>query len=179
MLWKISKEFDFCYGHRVWSQTLNEDLSIDTCLCCRHLHGHNGKVKVYLSSEKLEKGMVTDFKHLGWFKKFLDDTLDHKFIIDINDPLFETMLPLYKDKINLVSHKEGYKTPDLNYIKNEPKHIHEMYEGFVIVDFVPTSEEISAWLLKIVEVKMKSLNIKVSHIEFLETPKSKSVVYSS
>lgn len=179
MLWEISKEFDFCYGHRVWSQTLNEDFSLDSCLACRHLHGHQGKVIVHLCSDRLEKGMVTDFNHLNWFKKFLDDTLDHKFIIDINDPLFETMLPHYKDKSNLVLHKEGYKTPNLNYVKDEATHILEMYEGFIIVDFVPTSEEISAWLLKVVESKMKAFNVKVSHIEFLETPKSKSVVYSN
>ena len=48
MKWEISKEFDFCYGHRVWSQTLNIDFSLDACLKCRHIHGHEGKVIVYL-----------------------------------------------------------------------------------------------------------------------------------
>ena len=92
-MWEISKEFDFCYGHRVWSQSLNVEFSLDSCLMCRHLHGHQGKVIVYLKSDSLKSGMVTDFKHLNWFKKFLDDVIDHKFIIDINDPLFKTLLP--------------------------------------------------------------------------------------
>ena len=92
-MWEISKEFDFCYGHRVWSQSLNVEFSLDSCLMCRHLHGHQGKVIVYLKSDTLKSGMVTDFKHLNWFKKFLDDVIDHKFIIDINDPLFSTLLP--------------------------------------------------------------------------------------
>ena len=92
-MWEISKEFDFCYGHRVWSQSLNVEFSLDSCLMCRHLHGHQGKVIVYLKSDTLKSGMVTDFKHLNWFKKFLDDVIDHKFIIDINDPLFATLLP--------------------------------------------------------------------------------------
>ena len=70
MKWEISKEFDFCYGHRVWSQTLNIDFSLDACLKCRHLHGHQGKVIVYLESNELNNSMVTDFKHLNWFKKF-------------------------------------------------------------------------------------------------------------
>ena len=178
MVWEISKEFDFCYGHRVWSQTLNQEFSIDGCLACRHLHGHQGKIVIYLKSDKLENGMVTDFNHLNWFKQFLDDTLDHKFIIDISDPLFETMLPHYKDKDNLYIHPENYRTPNLNCIKNEPIHIYEMYEGFIIVDFVPTSENISAWLLQIVQKKMMEINITVSRIEFFETPKSRSIVYS-
>ncbi len=178
MMWKISKQFDFCYGHRVWSQELNSDYSLDSCLMCRHLHGHQGKVLVYLESDKLQNGMVTDFKHLNWFKRFLDDTIDHKFIIDINDPLFETMLPHYKDKKNLIEQKENYKIPDLSILKDEPKHILEMYEGYIIVDFVPTSENLSFWLLKIVEKKMAELNIRVSHLEYFETPKSKSTVYN-
>jgi 6-pyruvoyltetrahydropterin/6-carboxytetrahydropterin synthase len=178
MNWEISKEFDFCYGHRVWSQQLNIEFSLDDCLMCRHLHGHQGKIKVSLESQTLEGGMVTDFKHLNWFKKFLDDTLDHKFIIDINDPLFETLLPMFEDKTNLIEFEQGYKTPDMSQLAEKPLHIKELYEGFIIVDFVPTSENLSAWLLKIAQEKMEKIGVKVSKVEFWETPKSKSTVYA-
>lgn len=178
MRWQISKQFDFCYGHRVWSQELNTEYSLDDCLMCRHLHGHQGKIIVHLESNSLQNGMVTDFKHLNWFKKFLDDTIDHKFIIDINDPLFETLLPHYKNKENFIQMPQNYKIPDLTLVKDEEQHILEMYEGFIIVDFVPTSENLSAWLLKIVQEKMAKIDIKVSHLEYFETPKSKSTVYS-
>jgi len=89
MKWTIDKSFDWCYGHRVWSQELNAEFTADegTCLACRHLHGHQGKLKVMLEGDELERGMVTDFKHLGWMKNFIDDVLDHKFIMYINDPL--------------------------------------------------------------------------------------------
>jgi 6-pyruvoyltetrahydropterin/6-carboxytetrahydropterin synthase len=178
MKWQISKQFDFCYGHRVWSQELNKEYALDDCLMCRHLHGHQGKIIVHLESNKLKNGMVTDFKHLNWFKKFLDDTIDHKFIIDINDPLFETLLPHYNDKKKFHKMEQGYMIPDLNIIKNESPHVKEMYEGFIIVDFVPTSENLSYWLLKIVSQKMAKIDIKVSHLEYFETPKSKSTVYN-
>lgn len=177
MHWKISKEFDFCYGHRVWSQTLNPEFSLDECLKCRHLHGHQGKILVYLEADELSNGMVTDFKHLNWFKQFIDDVLDHKFILDINDPLYSSLLSLVK-KDELVQFPEGYKIVDLSKFTNEEIHIKELYEGYIIVDFVPTSENLSAWFLKIVQNKMKKLNVKVSHIEFLETPKSKSTFYA-
>ena len=178
MKWDIAKEFDFCYGHRVWSQTLNPDFSLDECLACRHLHGHQGKVIVHLVADRLSNGMVTDFKHLNWFKRFLDQTLDHKFILDINDPLFNTLLPHYIDRKNLTQHDEGYFTPNLNLIQDQPMHVIEMYEGFILVDYVPTSENLSAWLLGVVQKKMQTINIQVSHLEFLETPKSKSTVYA-
>ncbi|MDK2047142.1 6-carboxytetrahydropterin synthase [Aliarcobacter butzleri] len=174
MKWEISKEFDFCYGHRVWSQTLNIDFSLDSCLKCRHLHGHQGKVIVYLESNELNNSMVTDFKHLNWFKAFLDDVLDHKFILDINDPLFSTLVPNIK-KEDLIKFDEGYFSINLTNFKNEEL---ELYESYVVVDFVPTSENLSAWFLKIVQEKMNGLNIKVSKIEFLETPKSKSTFYA-
>ncbi len=177
MKWEIAKQFDFCYGHRVWSQTLNVEFSIDSCLACRHLHGHQGRLIVYLESDELKDGMVTDFHHLNWFKYFLDKTLDHKFIIDINDPLFETLLPDYKDKKNLVDCKEGYKKPNLDTLKGKPKHLFEMYEGYIIVDFVPTSENISTWLMEIIAKKMSKIGVRVSRLEFFETPKSRSLVY--
>ena len=177
MTWKISKSFDFCYGHRVWSQELNPDFSLDPCLKCRHLHGHQGQVILHVESTKLTNGMVTDFAHLNWFKAFLDDVLDHRFIIDINDPLFETLLPHYK-KDELIEHAEGYKTPDLTKIANEENHIIEMYESYIVVDFVPTSENLSTWFMQIAQEKMKELDVKVSQIEFAETPKSTSNVYA-
>ena len=74
--------------------------------------------------------------------------------------------------------EQNYKIPNLTLIKDEPIHIMEMYEGFFIVDFVPTSENLSAWLLEIVQKKMAKINIHVSHLEYFETPKSRSVVYS-
>lgn len=174
MQWTISKQFDFCYGHRVWSQSLNKEYALDECLSCRHLHGHQGKIIIHLSAKSLKNGMVTDFKHLNWFKQFLDSTLDHKFIIDINDPLFCTLLPHFSDKKDLLSFHEGYFSPNLAKLKDEPRHIFEMYEGYVIVDFVPTSENLSAWLYSIVQDKMRHLDIDVTCVEFFETPKSKS-----
>lgn len=53
-----------------------------------------------------------------------------------------------------------------------------MYEGYILVDFIPTSENLSAWFLQIAQNKMSKLDIKVSSVEFAETPKSKSHVYS-
>lgn len=177
MHWKISKEFEFCYGHRVWSQSLNTEFSLDPCLKCRHLHGHQGKILVYLEANELKDGMVTDFKHLNWFKQFIDDVLDHKFILDINDPLFATLLPNI-DKKDLITFPQAYKLVDLTQFRDDEIHISELYESYIIVDFVPTSENLSAWFLKIVQEKMNKLNVKVSHVEFLETPKSKSTFYA-
>lgn len=179
MVWQISKEFDFCYGHRVWSQELHSEFSLTGCLACRHLHGHQGKIIVFLQSDILKNGMVTDFHHLNWFKLFLDETLDHKFIMDIHDPLFETLLPHFKNKQPLIHHEAGYQTPDLGHLKDEPAHLTELYESYIIVDFVPTSENISTWLMQIIQKKMKKLGVHVSHVEFLETPKSRSIVYAS
>lgn len=162
------------------------------------MHGHEGLVKVFLTEEKdsaniIDTGMVTDFKHLGWLKNFIDDTLDHKFIMDINDPLISDELALLIDKETgkidkslLFEMSEGYWIPSIDYISNifkkleddtdsiaKERAIIEKYEGFVLVDFVPTSENLSGWLLKIAQNKMKDLKgVKVQAVEYWETPKS-------
>jgi len=203
MKWIIDKSFSFCYGHRVHNQRLNTNFteSGDACLACRHIHGHEGLVKVFLEEDygadeisNVEKtGMVTDFKHLGWFKNFLDDVLDHKFIMDIKDPLFKTEFPLcFGDQNSSITSMDPYKTirmpenywiPNLTVVRNwceennldeqESSAIFEKYEGAVFVDFVPTSENLAAWLLNVVQEKMESLSgVKVKAIEYWETPKS-------
>lgn len=203
MKWFIDKSFSFCYGHRVHNQRLDTKFteSGDACLACRHLHGHEGLVKVFLTTEDganaetevAKTGMVTDFKHLGWFKNFLDDTLDHKFIMDIKDPLFKDEFPLCfgeseeecspmdSSKVHLMP--EGFYIPDLTMVSEmvqqncaneaEASAIYEKYEGAVFVNFVPTSENLAAWLLKVVQEKMKDLpGVKVHAVEYWETPKS-------
>jgi 6-pyruvoyltetrahydropterin/6-carboxytetrahydropterin synthase len=175
--WKISKQFDFCYGHRVHNQTLNADYSIDNRCVCRHLHGHQGKVLVYLTADTLDRGMVTDFKHLNWFKKFLDDVLDHKFIIDRNDPMFRYIIPHPPTlELGWKRFEEGYEIVDPNFMKFiESESLIEVLEGFVVVDFVPTSENLSKWLFEIVQKKMRQIGIETESVQFFETPKSQSI----
>ncbi len=178
MKWTIDKSFDLCYGHRVWSQTLDREYSLNTCLECRHLHGHQGRVTVFLEASNLNMGMVTDFKHLEWFKLWLDSVVDHKFIIDRNDPLFFDLMSHYCDKngdmdqSGFTYHEGGYWTPRLELLPKTDDALREKYEGMVVVDFVPTSEMLAAWFFGVVEKKMQKLNIEVKAIEFWETPKS-------
>lgn len=196
MKWTIDKSFSFCYGHRVHNQRLNTKFTDngDSCLACRHLHGHEGLVKVFLeensnSTNMSETGMVTDFKHLGWFKNFLDNTLDHKMILDIKDPLLPYELPelhspdTFELQTEYLTYWENeFWTVDLTRLINDmnlnldnpsEKALFEKYEGIVLVDFVPTSENLSGWLLSIANKKMKDLpGVRVKAVEYWETPKS-------
>lgn len=176
---KITKEFDFCYGHRVWSQELNAALSIDNKCVCRHLHGHQGKIIIELSAPNLTRGMVTDFKHLNWFKNFVDDFIDHKFIIDLHDPAFTYLIPvsvpdeLGKSYLSFEHFEEyHFTTINMKYYEKAESWKQELLEGFIIVDFVPTSENISKWIYDIVSKKMNPYGIQVSCVEFKETPKT-------
>ena len=193
----IDKSFSFCYGHRVHNQRLDTNFTEDgnACLACRHLHGHEGLIKIFLEeiitgNNVTETGMVTDFKHLGWMKNFIDDVLDHKMILDIKDPLHsENLIWLFDDDEELdlkTCHHmaEGYWIPDLTKIlesmdafgdsnSSKNKAILEKYEGIVLVNFVPTSENLAGWLLEIASKKMRGIpNIRVSAVEYWETPKS-------
>lgn len=208
MGWSIDKQFSFCYGHRVYTQLLNQDYcGEDNKAKCRHLHGHEGLVHVHLQSEKLnDQGMVEDFKHLGWLKLLIDDIVDHKFIIDYRDPMFKKLvndvfiekleqkmlednvapyfgLDLNNDKFILDYTKE-ITVPGLDHVigrriilnqidKTSPEY--ETLEGYLIVDFIPTSENLAKWMYELVDAKMKLLGAKVSHVEWFETPKSRSI----
>ena len=47
-------------------------------------------------------------------------------------------------------------------------HLNEYYESFIIVDFIPTSENLSKWLCEIVNYKMSQIEISVDKVEFLK-----------
>jgi 6-pyruvoyltetrahydropterin/6-carboxytetrahydropterin synthase len=188
-MWQIDKTFDFCYSHRVYVQRLNIDYcsSGDTACACRHIHGHQGKVHVFLESETLDdRAMVVDFKEIGFMKDFIDGRLDHKFIIDAKDPMFghlvdgtwnlvkQTPIKFTEVLVPGTSYIAG-RVIDLSSIADlEGTPEYEVLEGFFIIDFIPTSENLSEWLHTIAQVKLDGLGVKVTKVEFWETPKSRS-----
>ena len=159
--WTIDKTLEFCYGHRVWTQTLNSKYANDLKCACRHLHGHEGKIQVYLTGDSLDQtGMITDFRHLEWLKKWINEFIDHRFILDVHDPLFmqligsKVLTPVIVPGTTFVAGRQimldhdAVETPEYEY-----------FEGFFVVDFVPTSENLSHWMVKIVESKMSMLGV--------------------
>lgn len=174
-MFNIDKTFEFCYGHRVWSQVLDANYADDLKCACRHLHGHEAKVQVYLSAEKLERGMVTDFRHLEWLKKWLNAFVDHKFIIDQRDPLYEHLLggatthaPAEPVFINNL--RAGW----VFGVEEETTPLEELFGGVLVVDFVPTSENLAKWLHGLVQEKMNPLKVQCTRVDWWETPKSRS-----
>ncbi len=193
----IDKTFHWEAGHRVWSQTLDTKYTSrgEGCCACRFRHGHSYKMKVFLeetiSGENIEEtGMVIDFKMIGFAKDFVDDVLDHKMILDINDPLHgEDSIWLLNDDGELdlnTCHEmpDGYWIPDMTQIVESMKRfgdidtpqnkaILEKYEGTVLVDFLPTSENLANWLFGIIEDRLKDIDdVQVNAIELWETEKS-------
>lgn len=165
----IDKEFSFEMGHRVWAQKLNRpDLSISTDCACKHLHGHSYTIKVFLGADELDQSsMVTDFKNLNFMKKFVDDVLDHKFMIDVNDPNFDiitgTQPPL------LANFKNFLNLGKLEPSSNESLQLHR--NSFVLVDFVPTSENICRYLKEYAQEQIGDF-AAVAALELWETKKS-------
>jgi len=155
-MYEISKAFDFCYGHRVWNQDLKQEYAGRMESRCKHLHGHQGRVVVFLEATDLSNGMVTDFNHLNWFKQFIDENIDHKFVIDRHDPIFGYMMGALNDE-------------------NDEQLEKEYDDSFYTVDFVPTSENLAKWVFDLVQEKMKPLGVTVAKVEWCETPKSCSV----
>jgi 6-pyruvoyltetrahydropterin/6-carboxytetrahydropterin synthase len=77
-MFRVSREIDFCYGHRL----LNYDGK------CKYLHGHNGTAILTIETDRLDdRGMVVDFSDIKQIvSAWIDDNLDHRMILHRNDP---------------------------------------------------------------------------------------------
>ena len=96
MTYTVGREIHFSYGHRLLNYKGK----------CARLHGHNGRVRIEITAEKLDsQGMVVDFyeiqKTIG---EWIDKTLDHRMILSERDPL---VLVLQKTGEPLVLMKEN------------------------------------------------------------------------
>jgi len=170
----ISKDLELCFGHRVWTQQLDAEFSVDTQCRCRNCHGHQGLVKIVFEAEELNaQAMVVDFKMSNWLKKFLDDYLDHKFLVDSHDPLYKHFVdedfPLVPIFVGGVKEPVGHKV-DVSTIEDIER---EWYESFFIVDFCPTSENLSKWIYNFSKEKMAKV-AKVVQVDWCETSKTRA-----
>lgn len=163
-MWEISKQISFCYGHRVHTQKLEEEFcSVGDSACkCKHRHGHQGELLVYLEGHTNHQGFVTDFKHLGWLKDLVDKYWDHKFIIDINDPGFEMLM-----NGSLVFNTEDY------IINNEPvtfkKPQYLDYKGIHIpLSEVKVEGVRLGWTVEVSSVPNIQENLEIHEVEILE-----------
>jgi 6-pyruvoyltetrahydropterin/6-carboxytetrahydropterin synthase len=82
-MYSVTKKFSFCYGHRLLNYAGK----------CKNLHGHNGLVEISVDKEALDDlGMVVDFGDIkDAAKKWVDDTLDHRLILNEDDPIIPDM----------------------------------------------------------------------------------------
>ena len=78
-MYAITKEVYFCYGHRLMNHPGK----------CRNLHGHSVKASITIKHQQLnEQGMVCDFSDVSaCAEKYIDQQLDHNFILHRNDPI--------------------------------------------------------------------------------------------
>ena len=173
----ISKEIEGDFGHRVWTQNLEEEFACTTPCKCKAVHGHRFKIvpELYNENGLQADGMVTDFNHLALFKKLIDDIMDHKLLMDINDPAIGLMFPKVTYPLSALM---GQALLETGYLNNPPNLGNlsisetEIYEGLTIVDFVPTAENICKWLAIDVLPGFLPKGIKVRSLTFYETPKS-------
>ncbi len=82
-MFKITKEINFCYGHRLLNYAGK----------CRHLHGHNGRVEIDLRGKELDAhGMLWDFGDIkALIQSWLEEELDHHMILHRHDPLVSVL----------------------------------------------------------------------------------------
>lgn len=67
---------------------------------CRFPHGHTRKVEFVLEAEELDQNeMVCDFKILKEVMADFLDTWDHALAVNTSDPMFETLLDAYGERI--------------------------------------------------------------------------------
>lgn len=86
MMYRVTREIDFCYGHRL----------LDYDGKCRYLHGHNGRAVIVVEAPELDRrGMVLDFSDIKRsVSAWIDENLDHRMILRRDDPAVEMLRDL-------------------------------------------------------------------------------------
>jgi len=178
-MFEISKSFDFCYGHRVFSQKCNAKYALSSDNPCRKIHGHQGKVDVFMNSDSLDdRGFVIDFKELTFMKHFIDSRLDHRFIVSVKDPKFAKLVGTDFDELKKSNRVTEVfllnQEVSMGYVITDP--VDEDEDSFFIVNFNPTSEELAKWIFQGVQklIDQSPFSCVVDRVRWSETPKTQA-----
>ena len=90
----VTKEFTWDCAHKLYNSCLSKKANEDEYGLCSNIHGHTYKMFVTVSSEldKLENGMIINFKDLKRIvKEKIVDELDHALILTYGDPLINKL----------------------------------------------------------------------------------------
>ena len=164
-MYMINKKFEFSYAHRVHNQALtgNKECS------CRRIHGHNGVITVELGLDSLTRDMVLDYNELNFFKKFIDTFIDHRLIIDENDPMFSLLIP---SPYHVVDSRFGFSKicKQGEYESDAEK---ELFDSIVLISCCPTSEN----FCKMIYDALKNEVACVFRVSWSETGKTDAYYY--
>jgi 6-pyruvoyltetrahydropterin/6-carboxytetrahydropterin synthase len=85
-MYSVTKVIQFSYGHRL----------LDYNGKCSQLHGHNGKIDIELSRDRLDRrGMVWDFDEIKKkMQRWIDANLDHAMLLRKDDPAVKPLRKL-------------------------------------------------------------------------------------
>jgi 6-pyruvoyl-tetrahydropterin synthase len=155
----IEKAFQVTYGHRIATQTLSDNRECQ----CRRLHGHGGSLVIELSSKNLVRGMVLDYNELDIIKAFIDKFLDHRMILDKDDPMLNYLIKEYEIVDSQWRFSKIRKSNDYEDLVEQ-----ELYESLILIDCEPTSEN----FCKILYNELKQIIPWVSKVSWSETGKT-------
>lgn len=87
---------------------------------CRWVHGYGRIVKVVFACDYTDdRNWVVDFGDLRWFKTWLEDSWDHKFVVTSDDPLLDEFKKLEQQdgiSLNIVDAKYAAMEGQCRYI---------------------------------------------------------------
>lgn len=187
-MYTIQKEFSADLAHRVHTQKLDCKFTENNSkrLKCRGLHGHTVSILIKLEADKLVNNMVLDYNEIGWFKKLIDDILDHKTLLCSDDPIFQKVFkPLAKETYALPEYStEEFKVFKFKLDDITDPDILELANSITILNFPSTSENLAHWLRDVVQRNINDFNIrnntnvKCASVAYKETPKSEAVYFN-
>ena len=95
------------YGHNIGLSAVFRQPHADHSHC-KYLHGYSLAFKFTFGCDELDnKNWAVDFGGLRPLKQWLEDTFDHKTVIDINDPKKDKLLELETHGLAQITQLDG------------------------------------------------------------------------